>query len=169
MKKNIFPTLPSYISLALLLFLFGILIAKTADAANSGRVYLDITAAETRKIEMAVPWFINKDTPGKSQSLDRDLADTLAKALKFHGIISILPTKQYGGSSTVDWKKLSVDYVVLGNYSSASNSLKFELRLLDVASNEIIMGKSFSGSMHQKEQMSQRYSLWERIVPHKVE
>ena len=102
---------------------------------------------------MAVPWFINKATPGKGQSLDRDLADSLAKALKFHGIISILPTKQYGGSNTADWKKLSIDYVVLGQYSNASDSLKFELRLLDVASNEIIMGKSFSGSMQQKEKM----------------
>jgi TolB protein len=153
MKNIISHTIKTFLSLTLLFSLISVFLTKTADAASSGRVYLDITAPETRKIEMAVPWFINKDTPGKSQSLDRDLADTLAKALKFHGIISILPTKQYGGSSTADWKKLSVDYVVLGNYSSTSNSLKFELRLLDVASNEIIMGKSFSGSMHQKEQI----------------
>ena len=153
MKKIFFPTINSLLSLTLLFSILGVFVTETANGASSGRVYLDITAPETRKIEMAVPWFINKTTPGKSQSLDRDLADTLAKALKFHGIISILPTKQYGGSNTADWKKLSIDYVVLGQYSNVSDSLKFELRLLDVASNEIIMGKSFSGSMQQKEKM----------------
>ncbi len=142
---------------SILFFLVGMLTAQPVNAASSPRVYLDITAPETRKIEMAVPWFTNKDTTGKRHHLDSELADILAKALKFHGIISILSTKRYGGSHTTEWKKHSVDYVVLGQYSKASGSLKFELRLLDVASNEIIMGKSFSGSMQQKEQMLYKY------------
>jgi len=157
MKKYIYLTLISCFSLTLLSVLFNIVFAQTTHAASTKRVYLDITAPETRKIEIAVPWFINKNTPGRGQSLDRELADTLAKALKFHGIISILPTKKYGGSQSVDWRKQSVDYVVLGQYNTISNSLKFELRLLDVAGNEIIMGKSFSGSMQQKEQMLFKY------------
>jgi len=162
MKKIIYSTSKSCYSISLLFFLLGILITQTTNAASTKRVYLDITAPETRKIEIAVPWFINKTNSGKGQSLDRELADTLAKALKFHGIISILPTKQYGGRPLANWKKQPVDYVVLGQYTKASNSLKFELRLLDVASNEIIMGKSFSGSMQQKEQMLFKYC--DRVV-----
>ena len=157
MKKIIYSTLKSCYSLTLFFCLLSVLANQSANAASTKRVYLDITAPETRKIEIAVPWFINKDNPEKAQTLDRDLADTLAKALKFHGIISILPTKHYGGRPLASWKDQPVDYVVLGQYSKASNSLKFELRLLDVASNEIIMGKSFSGSMQQKEQMLFKY------------
>ena len=157
MKKTIYSALTSCYLLTLLFSLSGVIVTQSTAAASSDRVYLDITAPETRKIKMAVPWFTNKSNPGKSQSLDRDLADTLAKALKFHGIISILPTKQYGGRHTADWKKYSMDYVLLGQYSASANALKFELRLLDVAGNEIIMGKSFSGSMQQKEQMLFKY------------
>jgi TolB protein len=137
--------------------LLSVFITQTTNAASTKRVYLDITAPEVRKIEMAVPWFINKDNPEKGQSLDREMADTLAKALKFHGIISILPTTTYGGHPLPSWKKQPVDYVVLGQYRKSSNSLKFELRLLDVASNEIIMGKTFTGSMQQKEQILFKY------------
>jgi len=150
--------LTSCYSYTFILATLCILITQTAEGANTGRVYLDITAPETRKIGMAVPWFSDKNNPGRDQSIDREFADTLAKALKFHGIISILPTKQYGGSQSADWKGHSVDYVVLGQYSkAATNSLKFELRLLDVASNEILMGKTFSGSLDQKDQMLFKY------------
>lgn len=157
MKKNIFPVSETWFSFALLFFFFSFFLLQTAEAAAKDRVYLDITAPEIRKIEMAVPWFTNKGISGGDRTFESEVADILAKALKFHGIISILPTKQYGGSQRADWKKYGVDYAVLGQYSMDSSSLKFELRLFDVASNEIIMGKSFSGSMQQKDRMLFKY------------
>ncbi len=134
-----------------LFILITLFFAGSVFGAN--RVYLDITAPETRKINIAVPWFINKNLDGRRQRLDRDLADTLAKSLKFHGIISILPVSQYGSSRKADWKRHGVDYVVFGSYSISPNNIKLELRLFDVAGNEVIMGKSFSGPMSQKDKM----------------
>jgi TolB protein len=119
----------------------------------AGRVYLDISAAEARKISFAVPWFENKDISGQRQKFGSDTADILAKALNFHGVISIIPTRDYGGVQNADWRKLGADFVVLGQYSISSGGVAFELRLFDVAGNEVIMGKSFSGTMQQQEKM----------------
>ncbi len=75
--KIICSTIKSRCSLTLFFSLLSVLIIQSTDAASTKRVYLDITAPEIRKIEMAVPWFINKNTPEKGQSLDRDLAERL--------------------------------------------------------------------------------------------
>jgi len=121
--------------------------------ATAERVYLDISASEARKIHFAVPWFISKNTPTQPQRLGREVADIMAKALKFHGIISILPTREYNGSQRADWRALGVDYVVLGQYVNNAQGITFEMRLLDVAGNEVIMGKSFSGTVQQQDRM----------------
>ena len=132
---------------------FLILLCVTQNVSGAERVYLDITASEARKINMAVPWFQNKGLNQQKQILGRELADILGKALVFHGIISIVPSAQYGGDQDSDWKKLGVDYSILGQYEINSDRIDLEMRLLDVAGNEVIMGKSFAGSMQQKEQM----------------
>jgi len=131
----------------LCLFVF----AQTALGAD--RVYLDITASETRKINFAVPWFKNNSMTSQHQLLDRQLAGILGKSLVFHGIISVIPTSNYGGTQNSDWKRFGADYAILGQYEATADSLKLEIRLLDVAANEVIMGKSFSGSLQQKEKM----------------
>ncbi len=121
------------------------------------RVYLKITSPETRKILFAVPWFSNKGSKESAPGFKKNLADTLAKALKFHGIISIIPTSEYNGSQTTDWKKLGADFTILGNYFISSNTLRLELRLLDVASGDMIMGKSYDGTMNQQDKMVFKY------------
>ncbi|MFW2366424.1 MAG: DPP IV N-terminal domain-containing protein [Desulforhopalus sp.] len=136
-----------------LFFILFLLVSQVGSTYAADRVYLDIAASETRKINIAVPWFINKELAQQKQRLGREMADTLAKALKFHGIISILATDQYGGIQTADWKRLGGDYSVLGRYSISSTSLRLELRLLDVAGDEIIMGKTYSGNLQQKDSM----------------
>ena len=136
------------------LLLTLIVVAVHSDKVSSAeRVYLDISAQDTRKIQFAVPWLVSKDYSDKTQKLGADLADTLAKSLKFHGIISIIPTADYGGSQNANWKKLGADFVVFGNYAVTAKGIKLELRLFDVAGDETMMGKAFSGTMNQKEQM----------------
>jgi TolB protein len=133
--------------------LFLIMFCFVHNAMGAERVYLDITASETRKINIAVPWFQNKDLSRPQQGIGKELADILGKALVFHGIISIIPTTEYNGIQDADWKRLGADYVILGQDEVVSDSIQLEMRLLDVAGNEIIMGKSFSGSLQQKNQM----------------
>ncbi len=121
------------------------------------RVYLDITSAEKRKINFAIPWFSTGSSVTTNNEFSKGLADTLAKSLKFHGIINIIPTKSYQGSQNSDWKKLGADFSVLGLYTITSNTLKLELRLFDVANDKMILGKSFSGNLKQKAEMLYRF------------
>jgi TolB protein len=141
-----------------LLSLFALTALSLSMFLNSGkvladdRVYLDITSPETRKINMAVPWFADKG--GQDQSgLGKELSDTLGAALQFHGIISIVPARSYGGSQNTEWKGLGIDYAVLSQYSVSGDSLSLEMRLLDVANNNVVMGKVLNGSLAQKDEM----------------
>lgn len=148
MMKHTYQRLLSYCFLSILTL---VLVARAADAAD--RVYLDISAPEIRKINIAVPGFLNKSVSDQKPNLGRDLADTLGQALQFHGIIAVVPPEKYGGSQTADWKKLAADYAVLGQYSLSADTIKLEIRLLDASGDEIVMGKTFSGNMQQKDQM----------------
>lgn len=132
---------------------FLLLLCFVSNATAADRVYLDVTSTAVRKITFAVPWFQNKDVPQQRQPLGRELADALAKSLEFHGIISIIPHDKYGGNQTADWKKLAADYVVLGQYSESGNAMNLEMRLVDAASDESLLGKSYSGTVRQKEKM----------------
>ncbi|MGW8194648.1 MAG: Tol-Pal system beta propeller repeat protein TolB [Desulforhopalus sp.] len=137
--------------------LFFLLFFSVTPAFSAERVYLDISSSGTRKINIAVPSFLNNGVTQQTQRLGRDMADILADALQFHGIISIIPQGQYGGNQSADWKNLGCDYTVLGQYSTSSTSLNLELRLLDVAGDEVIMGKTYSGTLDQKTQMLFRF------------
>jgi TolB protein len=135
------------------LFFFLLLLSFAQNAIGAERVYLDITASETRKINIAVPSFQNKNPSAQQNTFAGKLANTLSSALEFHGIIAIIDSSGFGGNATGDWKKLGADYAVLGQYEMTADTIKLEMKLLDVAGSEIIMGKSYSGSMTQKEQM----------------
>ncbi len=145
MKKHTF----SFFAFALIPVL--LFISNTVFA--QGRVYLDITSPEVRKINFAVPWFTEKGSQDQRQQLSRDLANILARALQFHGIISIIPANSYNGSQTADWKHLGADYVVLSQYTESSGGLTLEMKLLDVTSGNIIMGKMLTGPLSKKDEM----------------
>ena len=153
--KNVTENTSKYIFLKGLLITFILFMGVIYQPSQvyAERIYLDITAPEARKIKIAVPSFVNKGDVGQKQSFGRNLADTLAEAFKFQGVISIIPSQSYQGSQTANWQNLDADYVVLGGYIVGENSLKFEIRLLDVSGNEVILGKSYKGSTKQKDQM----------------
>ncbi len=132
-----------FVVVLLILFLFPL-------AASAERVYLDITTDKTRKILMAVPSFI---APLPARNQGGEYATLLAKALEFHGIISVVAKEKYQDRQQADWKQLGVDYVVLGKYQENSTQLNFEIRLLDVASGKIILGKTFAGKNSQAKSM----------------
>ncbi len=144
-------------SVTLILGLFLILSTTVPSALADGKVYLDITASGTRKINMAVPWFTSTTQSGASQALGRELANTLEKALEFHGIISIIPNQSYSGSGSPDWKQLGADYIILGSYTLSPAGINYEMRLLDVANGNMVLGKKYSGTTAQKQEIIFRF------------
>ncbi len=121
--------------------------------ANAQRVYLDISAPEARKIRFAVPWLQNSGTATGQQAYGRNLSQTLAKALAFHGIIEVAETAAGSGTTHEEWQRLGVDYATLGRYTISGDKISLEIRLFDASSNDMLMGKSYSGPSSQTDEM----------------
>lgn len=112
------------------------------------RAYFDITASDVRKIMVAVPNFTgNAGAPGASVS------QLLTKGFELHGFISVIDTSRYGGSKEADWKTLGADYVVMGQISNDPAGIMIEGQILDVASNKLLAGRRFKGTVAQQEDM----------------
>ena len=139
------------------LFLFFLLLVPGQLPAKD-MVYLDITSPEARKINIAVPWFSDKAQPERLQPYGGKLADTLGKALGFHGIFSLIPVEQYGKRQDANWKALGADFVMLGSYSVTTKGVQIEIRLLDVADNDMLMGKRYNGTRDHEQDMLFRFA-----------
>lgn len=139
--------------IALLVGTFFSLSCVPLSVHAEGKVYLDITASGSRKINMAVPPFPSSAQGGDSQAFGRELATTLEKALDFHGIFSIIPEQKYAGSNSPDWKQIGADYAILGSYAILPTGVNFEMRLLDVGKGEMILGKKYTATMEQKQEI----------------
>jgi len=113
-----------------------------APAAN-GRVYLDITSPDLKKLPVAVPYFIDKTRPGEITQKGRDMADLLGRALQLHGFISIVPPSVYRNDRGADWAALAVDFVVLGSFESNGTGLVMEIRFKDAATGKMLLGKRY--------------------------
>lgn len=142
---------------SLLIVVFFLFTIAPHHACAKQRVYLEIGATDVQKISFAVPWFEDKSTGRPGGPTGRKIADILAKALKFHGIIEIVPTEKYGGSQNSNWRSLGADFTVLGNFDTNKDVIKLELRLLDVANNKMLLGKSYSGKSDQRDDMLYRF------------
>lgn len=137
-------------------FLFLFLFPCSGQAKEIA--YIDITSPDARKITIAVPWFVNNEQPERLQIFGRDLSYTLGKALTFHGIFTLIPSEQYGKRQDANWKSLGADFVVLGSYRNSAKGLTMEIRLLDVAGNDMLMGKRYSGKRDQEQSMLFRFA-----------
>ena len=129
-----------------------LLLPLCTSNAVAKRISLDITSAEARKIIFAVPWFQSSGSSSDAK-LDRSLADTLSKALVFHGIIDVLPNQRVVGSGTSDWARLGADYGVIGRYSVSGGQVNMEIRLFDAAEDKMLMGKAYKGPLDEQDQM----------------
>ncbi len=139
------------VSLSLGLFLISSSLCMSADVP-----ILDITSPETRKFNFAVPSFTGNGS-GNVLGLSKKMTDILANSLKFHGIISIVPSGKYGGDQAANWKNVGADYTVLGKFTASTNTVTIELRLLEVISGNMILGKKYKGPTKQVHDMLYRF------------
>lgn len=118
-----------------------------------GRVYLDITAAELRKVPMAVPYFIDKSKPGKPLPAGKEMAETLSRGLTFHGFFDIAPPDRYQGRQDTDWQALGVDFTVLGQYKLDNDQIVLELRLINLNEGRMLLGRRYRGPAGKNRKM----------------
>ncbi len=138
MRKINFATI-----LALVACFLSCYLAKESIAE---RAYFDITASDVRKIVVAVPNFT-----GNSGVQGAAVSQLLTKGFELHGFINVVNSSRYGGGREADWKTLGADYVVMGQVSNDPAGILIEGQILDVASNKLLAGRRFKGSLAQQE------------------
>ncbi len=118
-----------------------------------GRVYLDITATELRKVPMAVPYFIDKTASSNPLPAGKEMADIMSRGLSFHGFIKVEPPDRYQGRQDSDWQGLGVDFTVLGQYKITANDIVLELRLINLAEGRMLLGRRYRGKISKNREM----------------
>ncbi len=121
------------------------------------RVYIDITAPQTRKISIAVPYFCSPAGTTGSLEAGKKFSTTLTNALVFHGIFAAIDPAIYGGSDTSDWSALGAEFVIKGNFKTAGGRLIFEMALIDVAEGKIALGRRYEGEVTNSRAMLHRF------------
>lgn len=117
---------------------------------GNARVYLDITSAQTRKVPVAVPYLEEESRPGVLLEPGKQMADLLGRALAFHGFIDIVPPDKYGGGMQTDWAKIGADFVVKGQFSRTASGMEVDLKLIEVQSGRMIMGRRYRGTWEKR-------------------
>lgn len=110
---------------------------------GAARVYLDITSADVKKLNIAIPAFIDSAAPGAITDKGQKMADLVAKALTFHGFVSVIPASSYQNSRDANWAALGADFVVYGSYGDEGSEMVIEGKLLDAHGNKMIAGKRY--------------------------
>ena len=139
-------------ALALLL-----LVALAWTRPAGARVYLDITAAEIRKVPMAVPYFIDKGKADKASAAGIKMADTLSRGLTFHGFIDVTPPDLYQGRQDADWQALGVDFTVLGQYTLNDDEIVLEMRLINLTEGRMLLGRRYRGPINKHGEMTLKF------------
>jgi len=115
--------------------------ASSFEAA--ARVYLDITSADMKKLSIAIPAFIDPAAPGAVTDKGQKMADLVAKALTFHGFVSVIPASSYQNSRDANWSALGADYVIFGSFGNEENEMVIEGKIMDTHGNKMLAGKRY--------------------------
>ncbi|MEN8139687.1 MAG: protein TolB [Thermodesulfobacteriota bacterium] len=140
------------ITLACLLFLPAALRAERV-------IDIDITDAAIRKVNLAVPWFQDKNlAPGEIQQSGKKMADLLSRSLEFHGFIDVVPPWEFGEASReAEWARLNVSYYINGYYQMDGGQLTMEMRLVEVNSGRMILGKRYRDRVSRQGKMIRKF------------
>ncbi|MDH5297873.1 MAG: Tol-Pal system beta propeller repeat protein TolB [Desulfobulbaceae bacterium] len=135
------------------LFAALMLILAPAARAEQARVYLDFTAAELRKVPMAVPYFQDKAQPAKASAAGRAMADLMSRGLAFHGFIDVIPPDRYQGRQNSDWQTLGADFTLFGQYEIDRGNMVLELRLMGIGEGRMLLGRRYRGPADSQQEM----------------
>ncbi|MBA3015175.1 MAG: Tol-Pal system beta propeller repeat protein TolB [Proteobacteria bacterium] len=118
-------------------------ITLLSPSRGEARVYLDITSADAKKLSIAIPAFTDSTTSGVITEKGQKITDLMAKALVFHGFISVVPASSHQNRRDANWSALGADYVIFGSYGTEGNEMVIEAKLMDTQGNKMIAGKRY--------------------------
>ena len=140
----------------IIISIFLLTLISTASSANN-TIEIDITDASLKKITFAIPYFKNKNQPDSQTDWAKNISSSLGRALEFHGFAKIIDPRIYGNNHHHNWLSLGVNYTILGEYKTEGKKIILELRLMDVRTGRMIIGKRFRDNGDKDFQMIQKF------------
>lgn len=114
---------------------------------------VNITDAQIKKINVAVPYFTEKTKPDVILDSGINMADLMGRALDFHGFINVINNKSMPTMDAGNLSAINAEYIITGKYKAEGQKLILELRLLDGRTKKMIVGKRYRDSWDKKRQM----------------
>ncbi len=114
---------------------------------------INITDAKIKKINVAVPYFIEKNKPGVIHDSGKKMADLMGRALDFHGFINVMNNKTMPSMDGNNLQSIYAEYIITGKYKTEGRKLVLELRLIDGKTKKMIIGKRFRDTWDKQRHM----------------
>ena len=139
----------------LIIFLFITLFLYTSS--GDARVYIDITAPVQRQIPIVVFPFKGIN-PVQNIPAIKSLEKVLQKDIKYSSFFSIIGPESYLADPKTqgikekeirfsDWSTIGAELIITTGITIINNKLNIELRLFDVFSKKILLGRRYNVSM----------------------
>lgn len=157
-----------FVALFISIFFGNLLLGAPAHAT---RVYIDIDQPFAKKFPVAIPDFMPiAGGTGGPADMTVGLPGRLGKNLDMTGMFINLDKRTFlesnrraglSGAAKVkyeEWQAIGAEFLVKGAFTLAGDQLTLELRLFDVFSNEMILGKRYSGHKKDARKMINRFT-----------
>ncbi len=114
---------------------------------------INITDAQIKKINVAVPYFTEKNKPEVFHDSGINMAKLMGRALDFHGFINVINNETMPNMDPGNLYAINAGYIITGKYKAEGKKLVLELRLIDGRTKKMILGKRFRDSWEKQRQM----------------
>ncbi len=143
--KNLFSSL-------IVAFLVSLVVTAQPCIAED-YIDINITDAKIKKINVAVPYFTEKNKPSIIHDSGKNMATLMGRALDFHGFINVLDNTTMPTMDSGNLGAINAEYIITGKYKVDGNKLVLELRLIDGRTKRMIIGKRFRDKLNKQRQM----------------
>ncbi|MBN1354875.1 Tol-Pal system beta propeller repeat protein TolB [bacterium] len=119
----------------------------------SAEVYFDITAAPTRRIDIALPMLNSGDPANKA--LREEIHQTFKQDLEFSGRFNVIDIARFFPVESSEitnpdfqaWYLIGIQALVTGNIQSSGSDYEISFRLFDIPMGQQIVGKKYRVSL----------------------
>jgi TolB protein len=135
-------------------------------ACGEARIYIDINAPSIQRLKIAIPDFKDfserRDKPEFAQALPQVLSNDLDLSGYFAPMDKAAFLADDKGSSSLDetrfrdWFVIGAELLVKAGFTCIGQSLEVEVRLYDVHSARLLMGKRFLGRVDEERALMHR-------------
>jgi TolB protein len=131
----------------------------------SARIYIDINAPSVQRIKIAIPDFKNFSERSENPELANGLPAVLSNDLDLSGYFAPMDKAAFLGEDQGrsleetrfrDWSVIGADLLVRAAYTCIGQSLEVEVRLYEVHTARMLLGKRFLGKIDDQRTLMHR-------------